>query len=229
MAADLSKIIREGYDQGVEIRRFLGGVLRQRSDVYGGICLSLCMNWIQLHREYHKMGKGEKYRKESMKNRIKGLMCEQVPFSRALNSQSWDYGRAFEKSDAEDDHLDMIGSKYGMSFKLFKKTSSLQADTRLKEQMLAVNRAHEYAVTVFNMHTDDGVRGHAICSYKSGGKMFGIGSHLYAFDPNYGEFRVPTGSIVDFYDELFKLYKDCGDFPKEPRTYIAKFRAGSYF
>jgi hypothetical protein len=82
------------YGQGQEIKAALGDTISQRSDISGGICFSLCISWIELHRKHHKMGNGEKYRVESMVNRCMGLMCDTVPFFRAANSQALDYKMA---------------------------------------------------------------------------------------------------------------------------------------
>ena len=115
MTIKITDFQNEGYEQGEELDKWLGGVLSQRSDVDGGICLSLCMNWIYLHKKYHKMGNGERYRIESMKSRISGLMSDTVHFQRALNSQAWDYALAREGNGSSmRDHLNGVGKKYGL-------------------------------------------------------------------------------------------------------------------
>ena len=63
-----------------------------------------------------------------------------------------------------------------------------------------VNKKHTYHIV--NM---DGSMPHTICVYKSGGGVFSA-AHLYAFDPNRGEFKVPEASINDFFPMLLAKY-----------------------
>ena len=224
MTIKITDFQNEGYKQDKELDKWLGGVLSQRSDVNRGICLSLCMNWIYLHKKYHKMGNGERYRIESMKSRIRGLMSETVHFQRALNSQAWDYALAREGNGSSvRDHLNGVGKKYGLEFSA-EEIPAVPAGARsLAEAVptLTVNRNHAYTMTIIRFTGG----AHAICAYKSGGKFFGLGSHLYLFDPNFGEFRIPTSSISDFYVALFKKYPK---FTSRARTHTANFLPGSY-
>lgn len=47
--------------------------------------------------------------------------------------------------------------------------------------------------------------GHAIAFYLSSGKMLGKGQHVYVFDPNYGEFKVPKSVFKIWLAELLRL------------------------
>jgi len=185
------------YGQGQEIKAALGDTISQRSDISGGICFSLCISWIELHRKHHKMGNGEKYRVESMVNRCMGLMCDTVPFFRAANSQALDYKMARNEGLDLRGQLNAVGKKFNIKF------GPGESIKNLRDQDLAVNKTHTYTESIFFFNTQKGLAGHAICSYRSGGKFFGLGSHLYVFDPNFGEYRVPSGQIVDFYNALF--------------------------
>jgi len=134
-----------------------------------------------------------------MVNRCMGLMCDTVPFFRAANSQALDYKMA--KNEQRLDfrgQLNAVGQKYNVKF------GPGELIKNIRDQDSAVNKTHTYTESLFHYYKEKGgVGGHAICSYKSGGKFFGLGSHLYVFDPNFGEYRVPSGQIVDFYKALF--------------------------
>ena len=71
------------------------------------------------------------------------------------------------------------------------------------------NRNIAFTIEIrFNMfwHFYFGGSGHAICCYKSGGK-FGYYSHLYVFDPNLAEFKVPASEIYLFFAVLHAYYQ----------------------
>jgi len=182
------------YSQGEQIKKALGDAIGQRSDVSGGICFSLCCQWMELHRKYHKMGGGEKDRIAAMAIRIRDLMSDSVYFFRAMNSQAGDYAQAYANKLEQKNET---GRKYGLVF------SSEQQKQSLAMLAASVNGTHSYTQTSFGL----GTRGrHAICAYKSGGKFLGFGSHLYVFDPNYGEYRVSQSKIEEFYRALFSSY-----------------------
>ena len=182
------------YDQGEQIEKALGDAIAQRSDVSGGICFSLCCQWMELHRKYHKMGGGEKDRIAAMALRIKALMSDSVYFYRAMNSQAGDYAQTYaDKLEQKNE----TGRKYGLVF------SSEQTNQKLAMLAASVNGTHSYTQTSFGLGQ---IGRHAICAYKSGGKFLGFGSHLYVFDPNYGEYRVSQSKIEEFYRTLFSSY-----------------------
>ena len=123
-------------------------------------------------------------------------MSDQVFFYRAMNSQ------AKYVANASADSLGVkneVGQKYGIVFESAKKCVSEYYIDR------EINRTHTYSQISFSI----GKNGrHAICAYKSGGKFLGLGSHLYVFDPNFGEFRVKGSEIVYFFQTLFQEYGD---------------------
>jgi len=181
------------YGQGNEIRKAVGLTIKQRSDAGGGICFALCCNWIALHRDHHKMGKGEEYRISSMKIRINNLLADSTHFYSAVQSQTVDYKTPGTKIEQKNH----VGEKYRLAF------DDLRRSRSAAEYKQLVNRTHCYTQTSFDIPK---VGRHAICAYKSSGKIFGIGSHLYVFDPNYGEFRVPTDKIEYFFRSLRETY-----------------------
>ena len=53
-----------------------------------------------------------------------------------------------------------------------------------------------------NLDTDN----HVIAGYHSSGKIRGWGSHLYVFEPNFGEFKLSAGEIKDFFGQIRTSY-----------------------
>jgi hypothetical protein len=188
------------YGQRDEISKALGDLMAQRSDVSGGICLGLSCQWIELHRDYHGMGKGEKYRVECMMRRIQDLASDSAFFYRAMNSQAQ---YIHDGGLGEDKRIIETAKKYKIQFDDKKTHQPGENYDDLRPLGRAVGSTHSYHLIAFG-----GKRGgHAICSYKSGGKLFGIGSHLYVFDPNFGEFRLESGQIIVFFRDLLSIYK----------------------
>jgi len=174
---------------------------RGNVDIGEGICMSLSCLWIKLHMQQKSQGSGEQLRRECMTTRIDH-------FSKQENLQ-----------DAADIHEDYSkeARRYGLREGLALLTRSValnfggpisgnyDAKTGVKDLEKAVNKTHHYSVIGINF-----ARGkHAIAAYKSGGK-FGFFSHLYVFDPNYGEFRVGNGDIEDFFKNMFECYGQSG-------------------
>lgn len=199
MVARLGSFNHIKYSQGDQLRA-LGDAIKQRSDVGGGICLSLCCQWMELHRKYHQMGGGERDRIDAMAIRIRGLMSDREWFHRAMGAQAGEYAEVYKGETKRIDRKNATGKKFGISF------SNETQHRYVRHLAEAVDVKRGYVQTSFSFKARGGGGRHAICSYKSGGKIFGLGAHLYVFDPNYGEFRIPTGQIREFFDSLLNSY-----------------------
>jgi hypothetical protein len=114
-----------------------------------------------------------------------------------MNSQAGDYAQQY---NSKSEQKNAVGKKYSISFGSEVKSRSVQ------ELSEVVDVKRGYTQTSFSFKKGSKTGRHGICSYKSSGKIFGFGSHLYVFDPNFGEFRVPGGQIRDFYSSLFCVY-----------------------
>ena len=69
------------------------------------------------------------------------------------------------------------------------------AGETLVDMLITAGRKHHYTAVAFR-----NAKGwHQMVCYHSGGKIFGIASHLYFFDPNGGEFKVPHGDMREFF------------------------------
>jgi hypothetical protein len=69
---------------------------------------------------------------------------------------------------------------------------------------------HEYyliALSFERRHPAAGDDIHFIAAYHSGGKFRGWGSHLYVFDPNFGEFKLSGGEVKGFFRQLIDAYQ----------------------
>jgi len=184
------------YQQSQQIEKYLVDAVNQRRDLAGGMTYSLCGMWMRLHKDDHKSGGGADKRLARMALRMRNLMAE----------GDWFWKAAFIQSHVIKDGGDDIDGNY--------QKRSIEGQYRLtvlpvKEATKAnieiqFNKSHAYTVVTLCLPT--GARTY-VCTYKSSGKLFGLGSHLYVFDPNQGEFRIPHGKIWDFFSTLFKEYR----------------------
>ena len=168
--------------------------------IHSGVCFSLCCQWIQLHKQ--NRSEGSLKRRDAMTQRIKELGSDNIMFYRAVNSQMNTYGISNSKTKLG--QKNETGNKYGIKFvdslgTTLCSSKSYKTDVLLNE----VNHPHRYTQTSFQLKNGR----HAICAYRSNGKIFGLGAHLYVFDPNFGEFRISPSEIEDFYTALFDKYK----------------------
>ncbi|MGO4833623.1 YopT-type cysteine protease domain-containing protein [Rhizobiaceae sp. 2RAB30] len=59
---------------------------------------------------------------------------------------------------------------------------------------------------------------HCIAAYHSSGKLFGYGSHLYVFEPNFGEIKIGASetAVKGFFKALAETYKNYVNKAGEP-------------
>lgn len=97
---------------------------------------------------------------------------------------------------------------------------SPQIVSELYKLHTATSKVHTYFIIsltgTVNPHS-----GHSICAYQSGGSVLGSG-HLYLFDPNWGEFKVKSAEVFEFYETLIEWYDTHQDFG--PITRIEAFK-----
>lgn len=173
-------------------------------EVNGGICFGLTLEWIRRHRA----NKGETPQKRiafidqdstilhaSIKQRLYGA---ELFFDLDLSS-----GQLGARNQA----MSHAGLKIGST-----RTEWMDAtdSDSVKEVMKAISiaTASPHTYHIVSMNFEQRGAAHATCCYKSGGKAFGLGSHLYFFDPNFGEFRASSGSVANLFTGLVDRYRN---------------------
>ncbi len=189
---------------------------KAQMDKVQGVCFAACMYWILHHMNYRT---GLVFTKKSTTQvRLEFLTKKQKFLAICGTQSSLEETRSKEKS-VFDHEMEFIGG-YGLVTEGKPTTAYLGGLSkyyirddvdmvdifRSKVDGLAtfVNKKHSYHIV--NM---DGEMPHTICVYKSGGG-WGTPAHLYAFDPNRGEFKVPGDSIEDFFALLLAKYLEMG-------------------
>lgn len=73
----------------------------------------------------------------------------------------------------------------------------------------ATSSKHSCYLFIFNCPRYDGL--HSLGMYLSSGKMLGFGMHVYVFDPDEGEYRVPLGKFAEWLAALMSQKYGAGD------------------
>lgn len=158
------------------------------NDVQGGVCEALSMKWIKMKRgEVAKKLKGDK--KPSASSRVQALSVERR------------FGKAIDKHSAS-------GKVFGMTLETLAQSYKMPMGQARNHQGKVATVAGMVTGTVhgctllsfFCPKYDNGP--HAIGMYMSGGKLLGAGKHVYLFDPNEGEFKIPDKPFPQFLRDL---------------------------
>ncbi|WP_158279267.1 YopT-type cysteine protease domain-containing protein [Azospirillum humicireducens] len=168
-----------------------------------GICFGLCIEWIKRHRT----SKGEAPQKRiayiDQDSTILHASIKQRLYSTELK---FDLDLSSEQLGARNQAMGQAGLAVGQTRTQW--MSATDPDS-VKDVTKAIATAtaspHTYHLVTLNF-TQRGAA-HATCCYKSGGKAFGLGSHLYFFDPNYGEFKASSGSAASLIAGLVDRYR----------------------
>jgi hypothetical protein len=159
----------------------------------GGICLGLSLYWIRLHQSNRNTPRlGEQGLLHSNQvvveaRRIQLVYQDSLKVAGATDrpAQQAAIGAACASVKAT-----AVGAltRYGLG------------DAGLMTALRQVHRYHVLSLTGFG-------DGHAIAAYMSSGKIFGLARHVYLFDPNIGEFKIPEGDLDYALEALAARYK----------------------
>lgn len=171
-------------------------------DCRRGVCYGLCVAWIRRHRSNKGETPASRLSHVGSRDSVLHASVTQRLYSSEFSKGGWGY---FNHKDSQNAAMEGLKLQYrDDSWKDYVAyTDADDMEAALSAVEARVGRTHEYAMVLLEFTT---LGGHAICSYKSGGKIAGLGSHLYVFDPNFGEFKVPGGQIKAFFASLFERY-----------------------
>lgn len=197
-----------------------------------GICLSLCCTWIQLHRAVNKKGGNAAARVGLMEQRIQNLaafpfMEQGTAFPEASKQKTnQNFLNTAKMQDAYIKNLNRtvpggvegrlqgridtvryLLELYGMDSP--KVATDMERNLKIEDVIDSIER-HCYTLILIYFY---GGGAHAVCCYKSAGKFYRYGdasSHIYFYDPNFGEYRIRNSRIKDFIDFFKKLYTKVG-------------------
>ncbi|WP_158305979.1 YopT-type cysteine protease domain-containing protein [Azospirillum sp. B510] len=168
-----------------------------------GICFGLCLEWIKRHRA----NKGE-----TPQTRIAYIDQDSTILHASIKQRLYraelhfDLDLASEQLGARNQAMGQAGFKVASSRTEWMSASDPDSVKEVTKA-IATATAGTHTYHLVSLHFTQRGAAHATCCYKSGGKAFGLGSHLYFFDPNYGEFKVSAGSAADLFAGLVDRYR----------------------
>lgn len=171
--------------------------------VQHGICFGLCLEWMARH----KARKGE-----NPKDRIAYIDQDSTILHASIKQRLYisELHHQLDQSSGQLASRNEAMGYAGMQISSSQEEwTNVRDPEQLKESLQTINVATAAAHTYHLITLVFDARGaaHATCCYKSGGKMFGLGAHLYFFEPNFGEFKASTGSVTDLFDGLVQQYR----------------------
>lgn len=204
-AEALKPYLVAGYSQGTAITDALGA----DSDVKGGVCLALSLHWMRLHQNSRN---SPRFGETGLLNSEQVLVAArniQLAYQRAK-------GRAGGggESASQAAGIAFACKLFGMSM-VGPLASHAMTDNALRTKLRQVHRYHVMAMAGFGI-------GHAIAAYMSSGKMFGFSRHVYLFDPNIGELKIPEGELAYALEALTGRYKLLGS--NFPSCFLAEIK-----
>jgi hypothetical protein len=154
------------------------------NDVQSGVCEALSMKWIKMKRNEVAEGlKGDL--KPSANSRVQAL------------SDDRRFGKAIDKHGASKKVRGMSIETLARSYKMPMGQTRNHQSKLSTVASLVTGAVHGCTLlSFFCPKYGDGP--HAIGMYMSGGKVFGTAKHVYLFDPNEGEFKVPVKQFSQF-------------------------------
>ncbi|HSW06246.1 MAG TPA: YopT-type cysteine protease domain-containing protein [Aquabacterium sp.] len=181
------------YSQDAAITKALGA----GSDVKGGVCLALSMHWMRTHQNSRNTPRFGDV----------GLLNSQQVLVAARNIQlayQGSKGRAGGQGEeaSQQAGIAFACKLFGMSM-VGALAKHAMSDDGLRSKLRQVHRYHVIAMTGFGI-------GHAIAAYMSSGKIFGLSRHVYIFDPNIGELKIPESELAYVLQALTGRYKLLG-------------------
>lgn len=168
--------------------------IKDVSAVKRGICQTMSLFWIR--KKLDELG-------SKTKHDAKGIV-------KAIDTNFEQIAVLHEVKDYKKYGFNIFGPAEA-TFGLIKSHSWQDVGTKVSLDLDSVNEivtGAKKCCYLFTFDCFDGTKnlgGHAIAFYLSSGKAFGKGQHVYVFDPNYGEFKVPKSVFKTWLTQLLSL------------------------
>ncbi|MBX9752054.1 MAG: hypothetical protein K5Q68_20875 [Roseococcus sp.] len=166
------------YRQGDAISNALG----PNSDVKGGVCVALSMHWIRQHqsnRNTPRLGENGLFNSQQVINEARAVQLAYTQAKKAAGENEAVAQTAGFIEAAKRYRMALIGDVAKHTF----------SEATLLTQIKRVHSYHVVALAGLGV-------GHATATYMSSGKILGFGRHLYLFDPNIGELKIPESEVA---------------------------------
>jgi len=170
-------------------------------EVSYGICVGLSAEWVARHKKYKSEGSAKRI--AFIKSQAPSAIARQKAYLSVLTQSR---SSAFSGQTTELDAA-LAFAESGMSANLADSTRFMRAaaDECLHPLYTHTGGHNNYFLILLSFGKDN----HCIAAYHSSGKLFGYGSHLYVFEPNFGEIKIPASetAVKGFFKALAEAYR----------------------
>jgi hypothetical protein len=167
----------------------------------GGICQSLCLKWVRKKIREKSRGMALTHEGDAQKagtGRLKPEarmtdLRDDATMAKAIARQDEASAKLF---------VTMVLAEGINSYHLNKCDQGMILNPRISEAATKITGTTQQCFLFgFNCPALEGA-GHVIAMYTSSGKAAGFGKHVYLFDPNFGELKIPKGEFNPFLRSL---------------------------
>lgn len=148
-----------------------------------GVCVGLSVDWITRHKNFKAEGAAKRINFIATQARASAILRQKAYLAilKATNSSA---------SSGQTMELDAALAEFecGFSATMVSSNPYVWSDPKESLHPLYTNTSsyNTYYLIILSFGTDH----HCIAAYHSSGKLFGYGSHLYVFEPNFGEIKI---------------------------------------
>jgi len=186
MPYDLKQYLEARYLQSEDVR-----LKTVPENCRPGVCFGLTLLWAERHKA--QKNEGPAARIKAITSDFQKVVAAQQSYEAATGKEGKEKetplwaGAGFTIGEYTGENV-VTGDDYAKT-----------AAAALVSMLVTAGRKHQYSALSFKNQKG----AHQMICYHSGGKIFGIASHLYFFDPNGGEFRIPNDSMQEFFTEYW--------------------------
>lgn len=183
-------------------------------EVSYGVCVGLSAEWISRHMKFKSEGSQKRIAFIASQAKATAIARQKAYLTVLKASRSGVMGGQTTELDAA---LAQVECGLTASLADSSRYYGSDADDSLHPLYTHTSGINRYYLILLSFGSDN----HCIAAYHSSGKLFGYGSHLYVFEPNFGEIKVGGSetAVKGFFKALaatYMTYVDKGNV-KDPK------------
>jgi hypothetical protein len=169
----------------------------------GGVCEALSLKWLKIKfKENSDDAKWAQVGRQKAAPRV-GTLDRDKTFDRAFSRY------AASKADQRFGLEDYYGLK--AQFMMLPVEAGPVSMTAWVARTIAASKHGYFLHSICCPKIGDGSGYHAIAYYTSSGKAFNLSSHVYMFDPDYGEYKVPNSKFITWMPKFVSFFYGAGE------------------
>ncbi len=171
-------------------------------DVDYGVCVGLSAEWIARHKKFKSEGSQKRIAFIAAHAKDAAIARQRAYLSTLGATRS---GASSGQTMELDAALAFVECGFAANLVDSTRYYGSDADNSLHPLYSHTSGVNNYYMILLSFGKDN----HCIAAYHSSGKLFGYGSHLYVFEPNFGEIKIAASetAVKGFFTALANTYK----------------------